>query len=80
MLNKRTNILFDDKLWQNLNEKARVDKTSIGELVRKAVTKAYFTGQEINTIKATVDNIKKIRKTFKGHLDYKELINYGRKH
>ncbi len=80
MLNKRTNILFDDKLWQVLTRKAKTNKTSVGELVRKAVKQTYLGEKDQKTIAKAIETTKKIRKTFKGRVDYKELINYGRKY
>lgn len=41
MLNKRTQILFDEKTYRTLWEIARKNKSTVGELVRKAVRKTY---------------------------------------
>lgn len=80
MLTKRTNILFDPQLWQTLTKKAKINKTSVGELVRKAVKQTYLDQEDQKTISRAIESTKKIRKTLKGRLDYKELINYGRKY
>jgi hypothetical protein len=39
MLTKRTNILFNDDLWDLLTSVARKEKSSLGEVVRKAIIK-----------------------------------------
>lgn len=80
MLNKRTNILFDERLWNKLTELAEDKNTSIGELVRSAVKKQYLSGdEELARIKDACESIEKRRKRQKGKVDYKALINYGRK-
>ena len=80
MLNKRTNILFDEKLWQTLTSEAKERKTSIGKLVRQAVEKAYVVDEELEKRKKALEEILKIRKVSKKRIDYKFLINYGRKY
>ncbi|MBI2327618.1 hypothetical protein HYU92_04860 [Candidatus Curtissbacteria bacterium] len=80
MLNKRTNILFDEKMWQRLTNKAKERKTSVGKLVRQAVEKAYVADEELEKRKKALEEILKIRKVSKKRIDYKFLINYGRKY
>lgn len=80
MLTKRTNILFDEKLWKRLSDRAKRERTSVGKLVRMAVEKAYAKDQELEERRRAIDHIRKIRKHFRGRIDYKELINYGRKY
>ena len=81
MLTRRTNILFDDELWNMLTTISKKENTSIGKLVRRAVRKVY---SEENVNKKRLDawkTILKVRnKPFPGKIDYKELINYGRKY
>lgn len=80
MLNKRTNILFDEKLWRKLSVRAKKEKTSVGSLVRRAVEKTYVEDEEVyKQRREALDDILKIRKKVKG-INYKELINYGRKY
>ena len=81
MLQKRTNILFDDRLWNLLSSVSKKENTSIGELVRNAVRKTYLK-KEIQDIRQdTLNAIIKIRPNkAKGQINYKELINYGRKY
>lgn len=81
MLTKRTNILFDEDLWRTLVALARERKTSVGELVRTAVKKTYDTKQEmLERRRKAIDAVLKDRpKPFKGRIDYKALINAGRR-
>lgn len=79
MLTKRTNILFDKELWNQLTELARIEQVSVGELVRTAVEEKYLEDNRLEKIKRACQSIKAIRKRFKGKIDYKALINYGRK-
>jgi len=44
MLTKRTNILFDEELWNILVAEALRRKTSVGDLVRFAARKIYSDG------------------------------------
>lgn len=79
MLNKRANILFDKDTWRKLTKVARDKNTSVGELVRDAVKEKYIQDDEQKRIAKAIDSIRARRKIFKGKIDYKALINYGRK-
>lgn len=81
MLTKRTNILFDEKLWKELSNRAKRERTSVGKLVRKAVEKAYVEVEDeaLKKRREAIDEIFRIRKRVKG-INYKEYINYGRKY
>lgn len=80
MLTKRTNVLFDEELWQLLVAYAHKRQTSVGELVRTAVRKVYVSDTRQERIARACESILKHRPApFKGRIDYKELINYGRK-
>ena len=80
MLTKRTNILFDENLWRSLSLEAKKRKTSVGKLVRDAVAKMYSRDEELEERKKAFAHILKIRKVSKTRIDYKALINYGRKY
>jgi hypothetical protein len=80
MLTKRTNILFDNDLWDLLTSVAKREKSSVGEAVRKAVSKVYTEGNLIERKKKAFETIKKFRVKQKGVVDYKVLINEGRKY
>jgi len=79
MLNKRTNILFDENLWKILTTVASRRKTSVGRLIREAVAKIYTSDEELEERKKAFEEILRIRKVSKRRIDYKALINYGRK-
>lgn len=81
MLAKRTNILFDQRVFDHLLFLAKKQKTSIGELVRKAVKKVYL-DEGADEKKQAFENIIKIRKTINPIKlsEIKEFINYGRKY
>ena len=79
MLNKRTNILFGEEMWSRLLACAQVYKTSVGELVRKAVDEVYPPMDKRSLIKNAVKNILTIRKSIKP-MNYRRLIDYGRKY
>ena len=78
MLTKRTNILFDEDLWQTLVVLAQTKRTSVGELVREAVKRAYLEEAKRNNISRVADIILSLRKAQK-NINYKEFINDGRK-
>ncbi len=80
MLNKRTNILFDVELWKQLVRMAKDRQTSVGQLVREAVRKTYFEDERRRQIREAIDEIRRIRPHLKGPLDYKAMINEGRKY
>lgn len=81
MLTKRTNILFEPQIFDYLLFLAKKQKTSIGELIRKAVKKVYL-DENPDIKKRAFENIIKIRKTIKPIKlsEIKEFINYGRKY
>lgn len=81
MLTKRTNILFNEELFNHLVALANKNSTSVGDLVRKAVVKVYY--QENNDKRANAYNkILSLRKNIKkiSNIEIKEFINYGRKY
>jgi hypothetical protein len=43
---RRTQLYLDDALWNALHAKARTDKTTVSELVRKAAREAYLGKQD----------------------------------
>lgn len=82
MLTKRTNILFNEELFNHLVALANKNSTSVGDLVRKAVIKVYWKPeQNQGKIKA----FKEIIRLKKGlgrisSKEIKEMINYGRRY
>lgn len=79
MLTKRTNILFEEETWTKLVALSQKKEKSVGDLVRLAVRKVYFSGIDINSRARVIDKILKIRKIVKG-INYRELIDAGRKY
>ncbi len=80
MLQKRTNILFDQEMWDLLVALSGEENKSVGKLVRQAVEKTYKKKKEKMSREKAIDEILALRKHFKGSLDYKELIEHGRKY
>lgn len=78
MFNRPTHILLDDEYRSHLAAMARLENTSIGELVRRAIRKVYFQDEIKKKRAKAIDDIMRIRPHFKGKIDYKELINSGR--
>lgn len=79
MLTKNAHILFDPQEWMLLTRIATEQNSSVNQLVRKAVQTTYLKSARNLRVAAAVDRIRKIRPHIKG-INYKELINYGRKY
>ncbi|MDZ4209541.1 MAG: hypothetical protein U1C56_00010 [Candidatus Curtissbacteria bacterium] len=73
------NFLFEEETYQMLQERAAQESVSVGDLVRKAVKKTYAVDNKQQKIAKAIQDIRRIRKVFK-NIDYKELINAGRKY
>lgn len=80
MLTKRTNILFEEDMWEKLVMISLVKKRSVGDLVRTAVNNMFFVDNSREEIKEAVDYVFSSRKVSKKKIDYKSLINEGRKY
>lgn len=80
MLIKRTNILFDQKTWEMLTALAQQRGNSVAELVRKAVKKTYFSESEKMAKRQALEKIISLRKKTKGKINYRQLIEDGRKY
>jgi hypothetical protein len=85
MLNKRTNIMFDENVWRQLVSLAKEKEASVGELIRTAVVTLYIDDDK-NIARKRLEaheSIKKIRSGIKHKFtnrELKKLINYGRKY
>ena len=81
MLTRRVNFLFEEETLQMLRERAVLEQESVGELVRRAVKKIYEDKGEarLKRIAKACREIEKIRVVQK-NINYKELINAGRKY
>jgi len=81
MLTKRTNILFDKKSYSYLEDLAKKQVTSVGDLIRKAVIKVYIEPSETNEKMEAYNQILKLKKRLP-HISTKEIkesIHYGHK-
>jgi predicted CopG family antitoxin len=80
MLTKRTHILFDEEVWNKLVKMAQQEKSSVGELIRTAVEEKFAQQEILRKRRQAFEAILKHRpKPYPGKIDYKELINAGRK-
>ena len=84
MLNTRAHILFEAEDYRLLEAEAAEKDSSVGELVRAAVKRVYVEpkAKQLSDRQKAFDRLKQWQKkigTFKG-LDYKALIEYGRKY
>lgn len=68
MLTKRTNILFEEELWRMLKEKSRIEKASVGTLVRKAVREKYGEENRLVKRKKAIEAILEFREKYGGEL------------
>lgn len=80
MLNVRAQILLDQTLWKTLHRLSKTKKTSISKLVRDAVEKSYMKDVDVEERRRVIEEIERIRPHFKGKLDYKAMVNYGRRY
>lgn len=81
MLTKRAQILFDEGLWKKLVQLAQAQKTSVGQVIRATITEKYGQEAGLSERKQLLEEIESIRpKPLRGKIDYKALINYGRKY
>lgn len=84
MLEKRTNLLLEKETYDYLAYLAKERGITVGELIRKAIKREYLAKKE-KILQSRQRAFKKILRMQEGmkipeKLDYKELINYGRRH
>ncbi|MBI2020009.1 hypothetical protein HYS94_01160 [Candidatus Daviesbacteria bacterium] len=79
MLNRRAQILFDKELWNQITKLAQAEKTSIGDFVRKTLRDRVAEEKRLEKRRRAIDATLLGRLISKDKIDYKELINYGRK-
>lgn len=85
MLNKRTNVLFEQTTWDKLLKLAKTRQTSVGQLIRQAVFALYFDKEKykLDQRREAIDSIRRTRSEINHKFTTKEigeLINYGRKY
>ena len=78
MLNKRTQLLLNQEVWEDLLRLAEEKNTSVGQLVRLAVMETYFGDRKREKMRRALQRIMSIRPHLKGRVNYEELINAGR--
>lgn len=66
---KKTTLLFEEQIYKRLQEKAKAEKLSIGELVREAVKNYYG----IKSRKEKMDALKKLSQMNMPVSDYEEM-------
>ncbi|MBM3700407.1 MAG: ribbon-helix-helix protein, CopG family [Actinobacteria bacterium] len=66
---KKTTLLFEEQAYKKLQEKSKLEKTSVGELVREAVTNYYG----IKSSKEKMDALQKLGSLNMPVSDYKEM-------
>lgn len=81
MLTKRTNVLLTEEDYTMISILAKNSGKTMGELIRHALKKTYKKRRGLTANEKAFKEIAKITKglDFSG-IDYKELINYGRKY
>ena len=81
MLNRRTNILLNEADYMALNELASNTKKTMGELIREAIAGFYGFKKKEEKIDDLLNRVHKLAKKIntKG-IDYREMIDYGRKY
>lgn len=81
MLNKRAQILFEKKEWKAVTALAKKRKTSASAIIRGIIKDINLQEEKEIRVHKAIENIRKIRpRPVKGKIEYKELINYGRKY
>ncbi|MCX6705817.1 MAG: hypothetical protein NTV24_01780 [Candidatus Woesebacteria bacterium] len=83
MLTRRTNVLLEEEDYLTLVYLSHQEDKTIGELVRHAVKKTYKIKKIDNREKILLKKIKEGWKFLKNPeipVDYKALVEYGRKY
>ncbi|MBU1085702.1 MAG: hypothetical protein ABIJ43_05645 [Candidatus Beckwithbacteria bacterium] len=81
MLTKRAHILFEPETWQLLGQVSDDLDISIGQAVRQAIKKTYIKQNTKLTTNQLLSDIKKLGSQINTkNINYKVLINHGRKY
>ena len=81
MLDNRTNVLLDDDLYNYVAMKAQLEKTTAGEVMRRALRRMRDEDKDLIDYQL----LKRIRTSWKRvkhpekKIDYKGWVEYGRK-
>ena len=81
MLTKRTNLLLDESDYMALNELSNDTKKTMGKLIREAIVGFYGFKRKEEKIDDLLNKVHKLAKKIntKG-INYREMIDYGRKY
>ena len=81
LLTRRTNVLLDEANYATLLMYSQERGETIGELIRNAIKKTYKAKKTLTANEKAYRAIRRITKgmDFSG-IDYKALIEYGRKY
>lgn len=84
MLTRRTNVLLEEEDYLTLVYLSRRENRTIGELIRLAVAKAYMSKSGNNraekSLESSIKDGWRLLINPKKPLDYKALVEYGRKY
>lgn len=84
MLTRRTNVLLEEEDYLTLAYLSRQEDKTIGELIRSAVAKTYKSkagvGSAEKSLKSSIQSGWGLLVNPKKPIDYKALIEYGRKY
>ena len=73
LLSKRTNILFDQQLWNHIVSIAKQENTSVGKLIRTAVKEKYANHNQLTERAKAIDEILALKKQYKIKSTNKEI-------
>lgn len=79
MLSTRVNVMFNRRSWERLKTIAKKQSCTTSELVRRAVNDQYLSKTSLERIQAFEDILAIRPKPSTTRIDYKALINEGRK-
>ena len=80
MLDKRANILLSQPNWDLLSLIAEQKDLSVSELIRQAIRQTFLSEAENLKTQKAFNNILHLRKNAKGRINYRQLIENGRKY
>lgn len=79
MLNKRVNILFNERIWKRLSAQAKRVGRSASDLVREAVEQQYIDEKQIGRKAAFKKIVESRPRAAQTTIDYKSLVEKGRR-
>ena len=80
MLDKRADILLKQDSWDLLNLIAKQKDLSVSELIRQAVYQTYLDQAQQKKTEQAFNNILALRTETKGKINYRQLVEDGRKY